>query len=314
MVDDLGSDRVHVVAALRPLGRILPWQWQQAVEGGLSTAYEPWLDVSLTQAESTGSPSFRHRHPDAELVARWAGVVGPERVTAIAVDDSDREHILRQLEALVGLRPRTLVLHAAPITRSLTVEEIEAVRALNGLLAETGVNRVADADPATFGAAELLRQAAPEAGTTWLGLPAWAAPRVAAIDREIVNGLRASGIRIVGAPEDPAPGPGDPETAGLAAGRTDATSPVRVPVATAARLALACLYSSDLAQPPQGGKPARAAGHPFDFVQPIEVAGMSNRAIVAVLAGRGRRALGLAGGRRARWRRRGATGSRRRSG
>ena len=114
-----------------PWRKILPSQWQQYVQSGLRASYGPWLDAMLNQPDTKLSPSFWHRHRSDRLVARWADVVGPDRVTAVVVDETDREMILRTFERLLGLVERTLTLQDDLANRSLTLQEIEAVRALN---------------------------------------------------------------------------------------------------------------------------------------------------------------------------------------
>ena len=44
IVRDLDRERLHVMVTLRPLGRILPSQWQQNVQGGMTKTYETGSD------------------------------------------------------------------------------------------------------------------------------------------------------------------------------------------------------------------------------------------------------------------------------
>jgi hypothetical protein len=287
VVEELGRDRVQVVVTLRPLARIIPSQWQQYVQSGMRMGYGPWLDALLNRPEGTVSPTFWHRHHVERLIARWADVVGPDRVTAIVLDESDRELVLRTFERLVGLRGGTLVLQDDLVNRSLTLQEVEAVRALNAAFAQAGLGRALHSEVVNFGATEYLKRQHPEPGTTRAELPAWAAPRVAAIAREIAAGIAASGVHVIGDPElltvvragkGPGPEGGD----------------VPVPVAVAARLALGVAFASALPNEPAAGtrvvKPARRQRGPVRMAEPIEIARVPTRRLVGELMVRGRAA------------------------
>ena len=76
VVRDLDPARLHVVITLRPLVAILPSQWQQYVQGGMTSSYGGWLDAMFNQPDTTMTPLFWQRHRHHELVARWAGAVG----------------------------------------------------------------------------------------------------------------------------------------------------------------------------------------------------------------------------------------------
>ncbi len=305
VVEALGPDRVHVVVTLRPLSRIIPSQWQQYIQSGMRTSYGSWLDAMLNRPPGKLSPSFWHRHRHDELIARWAAVVGPDRVTAIVVDEVDREMVLRQFEQLTGLQQGTLRLQASLQNRSLTAQEVEAVRALNVAFAAAGLRRPLHAEIVNFGATEYLKRVPPEPGLTRVELPAWSAPRVTEISHQIVAGIRDSGVGVIGDLDRlTAVATGDGPRPGDAA--------VRVPVSVAARLMLGVLYASGAVpetpaprQPATGHEPRAgrgnhawrkgrgAAGTRFDprMTEPIEIARVPTRRIVAILASRGRSSL-----------------------
>ncbi len=305
VVDALGPDRVQVVVTLRPLARVIPSQWQQYVQSGLKTSYASWLDAMLNRPPGKLSPSFWHRHRHDELIARWAAVVGPDRVTAIVVDEGSRESILRQFEQLAGLEEGTLRLQESLQNRSLTFEEVEAVRALNVAFAAAGLRRPLHAEIVNFGATEHLKIVPPESGTTRMELPAWAAARVSEISQEVAAGITASGVRVIGDL--------DHLREVVAGGGTGpGAEPVRIPVSVAARLMLGVLLATGLV--PDGlrtleriATPAPAAGRggrggrrdrvPTPrtigprMAEPIEIARVPTRRLVGILARRGRTSL-----------------------
>ena len=131
VVADLGGPRVHIVVTLRCLTRILPSQWQQYLQNGFHFGYLEWLDGILSDPPRTPTPGFWRRHRHDELVTRWAAAAGPENLTVIVVDESDRLMLLRVFETMLGLPAAFLVPEERAVNRSLTVAEAELVRRLN---------------------------------------------------------------------------------------------------------------------------------------------------------------------------------------
>src|SRR5437764_14432841 len=103
VIADLGGARVHVVVTLRSLTRILPSQWQQYLQNGFHFQYLKWLDGILSDPPRTPTPGFWRRHRHDELVKRWAAENGPDNLTVIVIDESDRLTLLRVFEAILGL-------------------------------------------------------------------------------------------------------------------------------------------------------------------------------------------------------------------
>ena len=128
VIADLGGARVHVVVTLRSLTRILPSQWQQYLQNGFHFRYVEWLDGILSDPPHTPTPGFWRRHRHDALVTRWAAENGPENLTVIVVDESDRLMLLRVFESMLGLPGGFLVPEERAANRSLTVAEAELVR------------------------------------------------------------------------------------------------------------------------------------------------------------------------------------------
>jgi len=197
IADDLDPARVQVVATLRPLDRILPSQWQQFVQAGATKPFDAWLDQALRASDSATSRVWiRHRHD--LLLARWAAVVGPQRVTAIVLDEHDPQWVFRRVEELVGLRSESLTNATGMRNRSLTWPEIEAVRALNLACRADGLDRRQHYWLIERGACESMKERPPRADEQTVGLPAEAAERVLGIARTIVAGIQATGVHVVG--------------------------------------------------------------------------------------------------------------------
>ncbi len=198
MVDDLDPSAVHVVATLRPLGRILPSQWQQYVQNGLSKTYDEWLESIFNEPDKAATPSFWHRHRHDRLIARWAEVVGPERVTVVVVDDRDHESSLRTFERLLGLKAGTLKPAEGIYNRSLTRTEVELVRAMHAATIKLGIDKGLRLNIVLHGAGANMKLREPGRGEPRIETPTWAQERVTAVTREIVDGIKASRVRVIG--------------------------------------------------------------------------------------------------------------------
>jgi hypothetical protein len=171
----------------------------------MTTSYETWLDAMLNKPSGAITPLFWRRHRHHELVARWAAAVGPGHVTVIVSDDDNRQHALRVVEQLTGLRAGTLEPEPDLANRSLTRAEIETIRAFNVAFREEGLSAQLHGKVMRFGAAEHLKRRPVGAGEARIETPAWAVERAAEVSREIVAGIAASGVRVIGDLDDLAP-------------------------------------------------------------------------------------------------------------
>lgn len=239
VVRELDPARIHVVSTLRPLAKIIPSQWQQYVQGQYVGAFDEWLDGILNQPPGKVTPSFWRRHRHDRLIARWAEVVGPERVTVVALDDRDREMVFRVFEGLTGLTTGTLVAKEDLTNRSMTLPEIEVVRAFNVAYLERKLPQSLYGRVMRFGGSAWMRTRTPEPDEPRIELPDWATEPIARIAREMMDAIRASGVRVIG------------DLDGLTAvpdGREPAVAPVTVSPAVAASAALGILVASGLAR------------------------------------------------------------------
>lgn len=196
-VEDLDRDRLHVVVTLRPLDRIITSQWQQYVQSSLKVGFGPWLEGTLKNPPGP-TPTFWRRHRHDRLVERWAAEVGPERMTIVVIDDSDHDHILRVFERLLGLRSGTLGVDEELVNRSMTMPEIEAVRAFNNAFRDAGLGNALFHKVMHFGAAAYMKTRVPPPDEQRVRLPGWAREMVADVSQEMVANLKGSGVRVLG--------------------------------------------------------------------------------------------------------------------
>ena len=214
-----------------------------------------------------------HRHD--QLIERWAAVLGPERVTAVVVDEKDHAMLLRVFEGLLGLREGTLMVERDLSNRSITLAEVEAVRAFNVAAKGAGITRAVQAKTMKLGAAMHMKQRQPGPDEARIDTPGGRFERAREVDLEMIPRIEASGVRVIG--NLPALGETGP-------GRRleDATrGEILVPPRVAAEMALGVLIASGVAR----GKNSPAPRGPV-WVEPLEVARVSTWKLAAVVARR----------------------------
>jgi hypothetical protein len=224
IVAELGGQRVHILVTLRPLANILPSAWQQYVRNRLRSSYEEWLDAMFNNPPfQPPTVTFWQRHQHDVLIGRWASVVGPDNVTVVISDPSDRQINLRTIEKLVGLPDGLLVPEEHWTNRSLTLGETELVRHLNQVFNDRDWPPELYRNVVREGVVMRLQTGrTPEPDEPRAVTPGWALERAAERGAAAAEKIKALGVRIVGdisvlgAP----PKPQDPNTQSAPAGAT----------------------------------------------------------------------------------------------
>ena len=281
---DLDPTRVQVVVTLRPLARILTSQWQQNVQNGLTASLDAWLHSIFDRPHGKLAANLWLRHRHDELVARWAEVVGPGKMTVIALDDGDHSMVLRVFERLVGLRDGTLAAVPDLQNRSMTLQEIELVRAFNELYRAQGLDAPLRTRIMTRGAGAYMKRRPPGPEEPRIGLPPWAIERAEEVAREMIDAIVASGVRLVGDPE----GLVSPK---IRARAQDDALEVLIPPDIAATAAFGVLVASGLARGAERPADADEASS-WSSLGPIQVAHVSTSRLASVLVRRIRAAGG----------------------
>ena len=275
IVGDLDPSRVHVAVTLRPIARIIPSQWQQNVQAGSVVSYDAWLQRLFDPVPGRENRSFWHRQRHDQLIARWAEVVGPENVTVVVLDEHDHGMVLRTFERLVGLREGTLVAEPDLANRSLTLPEVEAIRAFNVAFKAEGLGTPLHVKVMLMGAAQHLKRQQPNPEWPRIDTPGWALERAGETAREMVDGIAASGVRVVGDLESLAVVP----TSRLAGDRQPR---VEVPPEIAASMAMGILVATGAAR--------RAKARGALPAEPLELARVPTYQVAGVLVRRARNA------------------------
>ena len=198
VIADLDADRVHVVVTLRPIPNLLASEWQEHTQSGLRVPFEDWLHELFNQPESRIARAFWHRQRHDRLIERWSVPVGVERVTAVVVDERDHAWLFRAFEALTGLREGTLVPDTSLANRSLTLEEIVAIRALAERFEAEGLSMAAFHRVARMKLAAYMKQRRPGPGEARIETPQWALDRAGEVAEEVVAGIAGMGARVIG--------------------------------------------------------------------------------------------------------------------
>lgn len=198
IADDISPDTIQILVTLRPIAKMLSSLWQQRLQVGGQLSFTRWLEGHLGREGAVPDRHLWHRHRHDRLIRRWAGVVGTDRVTVVVVDSSDHQRILRDVEGLLGAKAGTLRLQDDFDNRSLTLPEARALRLFNQQLRSIGTNRLDHLHIVRDGAARLLKLRTPQPDEGRIQLPAWAGDRASALATEIVDGIAASGVRVVG--------------------------------------------------------------------------------------------------------------------
>lgn len=194
VVDAMGPEDTYVVITLRPLVDIVPSQYQQYLQGGLTADYETWLRAIFEGGDSLG---FWQRHRHDALVERWARLAGRDRVVVVATGGRDFDAVPAAFERLLGLARGTLVGRGVRSNRSLTWPEAEVMRRFNVEAQRLGLVD-AKYETLTKYAADGVKERTPGPDEPRIVTPAWAAERADELSAEFAVGIAASGVRVIG--------------------------------------------------------------------------------------------------------------------
>lgn len=199
VVDGFGADRTHVVIGLRNLGRLLPSSWQQYLKYGQTMDYQRWLARMFDPAgPGRTTPTFWRRNDHAALVRRWAGLVGPDQVVVLVLDDVGPAAQFVAFAQLLGL-PAQVLLERADLApnRSMTAVEAEVLRRLN-VAVKSGLSWPAYERLVRDGVATTLLGRVPAPDEPRLSTPGWALDAAAERGAATTAAIRDTGVVVVG--------------------------------------------------------------------------------------------------------------------
>lgn len=268
VVRSFGVSRpVHIVITLRPLTKIVPSQWQQFVQNGLLKDYDSWLSEVFNDADDRSvTATFWKRHDHGALVKHWmAAAGGPDNVTVIAVDETDREMLMRTFERLVGVSSGTLVPKIESPNRSLTVAEIELVRNVNLAIGKEPWAKEAYAKVMKDGVSDAMQiDRKPGPDEVAITTPRWALDRAAAVGAASAQTIKSLGVRIIGDIDRIADMPSD-----AAIRPDDFVMPTSIPLDAAIQAVIGAVHGMEKARPLR--KPLATEGEGLDDVAAIDL-------------------------------------------
>jgi hypothetical protein len=188
---------VQVVVTARDLGRQIPAVWQERVKNRHTDSYHEFLEWVLR------SPQGRRRRGGfwvpqdlGALVARWAAVLGPDRVTVVTVPPpgADALELWRRFATAVELPDVGYTFPEAGSNPSLGIVEAELLRRVNPMLEELTWPEYEHRVKLRF-AQGMLAQAASSPRIT---VPEEFHDEVRAVADAVAGDLSRSGCRVVG--------------------------------------------------------------------------------------------------------------------
>ncbi len=196
---DIKTSDIKVIFTLRPLVKLLASSYQQYLKYGIKPTYEEWLHSVLDNPGiSKMTPTFWKRLMYGEVIENWVSVFGKDNVEIIVVDERAPEFLFESFNSLLGLEESVLKEQESGSNRSLTVEEISLLIEINRkfpkrrtwddyeiFIREGAIKYLTDHVAAPLGARKLLT-------------PEWAVIKAQEISRLNVEGIKRSGVRIIG--------------------------------------------------------------------------------------------------------------------
>lgn len=198
--DALGPD-MHVLITLRGYTSLLASNWQQRVKTGSQLSFDRWLTNVLAEDDVTNGDAKRLDY--SVVVERWIRVAGAERVTVIIADKARPSLLTDALSDLLGIPRDVLDVSGAAgysANRSMSLPEVEMVRALNAIVRRQGRSNWAQYSMLVRNGAtaRMLQMRSPGRNEPGVVLPAWAAERAEPRARAHRDAVAASGCRIIG--------------------------------------------------------------------------------------------------------------------
>jgi hypothetical protein len=133
MAKRLSGFDVQVIFTWRPLPFMLASSYQQYLKYGLKKSYSEWLEsIFDLPGEAKFTPSFWKRNLHGDVVARWAETFGTEKVSLIAVNESNQTYLYETFADLAGI-PKGILKEPAhmQMNRSLTFTEASLLLEIN---------------------------------------------------------------------------------------------------------------------------------------------------------------------------------------
>jgi len=133
LLSSIGRRELKVIFTVRPIAKILPSAYQQEVKNGSKLTYKSWLELVLEpEKENRNKTRFWDRHSHDVEIAKWADIVGKDRVSVIISDDANPDFLTTSFFSLLGVSTKKFKESKKDvINRSMDLAEIELLRRIN---------------------------------------------------------------------------------------------------------------------------------------------------------------------------------------
>ena len=193
-MDDLAAHEVHVVYSARDLGRQLPAAWQESVKQGRGWGFRKCLDAVLA-----GRSMFGKAFDLPRVLETWGADLPPERIHVVTVPHERGDGLWQRYCQAFGIDPAWAPEDSVRANESLGIPETQLLRELNRRF-DHSVRRSAPYDVLIRGM--LGHDALAARGSDPVRVPPKRRGQVDERSEEIVAWLRASGVQVIGDPED----------------------------------------------------------------------------------------------------------------
>ncbi len=215
IVTDMGKP-VTVTITLQNLITLPVWLWQQGLKSGVTAELEPWLRENISEDFAISADSVRAQILVADVVEKWASVVGPENVVLIVHDEHAPDAVTRPFESLLGLPEGLLATASGPSLhiRSMTPDEAELLRDINRAMETLPIAGGADYLRLYRDSAITPMLASPSVTAEPLSLstPTWVVDILKPIAHDQIKTIKACGVKIIGDIDTIAATPSDAHT------------------------------------------------------------------------------------------------------
>ena len=197
IAEDLDPERLHAILIVRPLFNTLPSAWQQALKLGGRQPLSEWLEEALHQPETPRSQRIWLKHRYDQVAARWARVLGADRLTVVVADEREPSFIFRAMEQLVGIPEGTLGATPRRTNPSLSAFEADVLAQLNHRYFDEGGslrNYRADVLRTFDGYVNGIRTGSVEKSV----VPSEHVDAVHTLSRQVADGIASTGCRVIG--------------------------------------------------------------------------------------------------------------------
>lgn len=198
IADDLSAERLHVLIGARNFAPTAVSFWQQSLKRGQVATLDEWLQQKFVRSEQNPTPRFWRLHDPSVVAQRWADVLGPDRVTVVVVDESDRALLPATFEQLLALSPGVLTGAAQPASnRSMTAPEAELARRTNDALRQYLKWPEYEAFVRN-NLALMVERRPPLPDEPRIPIPDWVAEQSATEGARVAAALQSAGVNVVG--------------------------------------------------------------------------------------------------------------------